>query len=524
MSEENEVIKNIDEDKKTKKKKEKKVKNVDPINVKFSEKFALRVKKIILADTFRTVLTVLTLLICYIAINSWASQADLFKIDVTQNKIYTVTEASKKALEKLDNEVKIYAYGFEEESTFEDLLKQYNKINSKITYELLTEESNYELVKKYDLSEGYYVLIIQSGDSEKVIDASTAFVSYDYTTYQTIDTTEQTITNSILGLSSEHKPKVYITQGHGEYDSTVIGRLTAQLGNEAFEYEFINLATAGSVPDTCDVLAIISPAEDLLDGEVAAITDYINKGGEIFFSMDVISETVELPNLQKVLDLYGVNVENGYVFEFATNQYLSNYNYIYMPQVSSTSDITKDIYTDSFLWLVFTGRLNYKSDAELEALNVTKETLVSSSKESVFITDLSSEVTDAVENVIAKGTRAESEVASLVTKKVTLPDGKEEESNLVIIASGSFIADYVVSEINQTYPLSFLGSNIDFVMNSMAFLGGKEDILTIRKEYNASTYAPTNTQHYVVLAIIILVPILIILAGIFVSLWRKRRK
>ncbi len=524
MSEEKEVIKNLGENKNVKKKKEKKEKKVDPNKVKFSEKFALRFKKFIIADNFRIFLTVAILLICYIAINTWASQAELPKIDVTENKIYSLTDASKKALEKLDNEVKIYAYGFEEDSTFADLLKQYNKVNNKITYEILTEESNYEMVKKYELSEGYFVLIIKSGDSEKIIDASTEFSSYDYTTYQTIDTTEQTITNSILSLNSENKPKIYLTQGHGEYDTTVITRLISQLQNEAFETEFVNLATAGTIPEDCDILAIISPAQDLLDAETTAIIDYINKGGEIFFCMDVVSETLSTPNLQKVLDLYGVSVENGYVFECATNQYLSNYNYIYMPQVSSDSDITRDIYTDSFLWLVFTGRLNYKSNEELQALNVTKETLLNSSEESVFVTDLSSEINDAVESATLSGALKPSEVASLVTKKVTLEDGTEEESKLVIVASGSFMADYVVSEINQTYPLSFLGSNLDFVMNSMAYLGGKEDILTIRKEYNSSTYTPTNIQHLIVLAIIVLVPLLIILVGMLVSAWRKRRK
>ena len=530
MNEENEVIKNLDEDKKDKKiksKKEKKVKkekNVDPNKVKFSEKFALKFKKFILADSFRIFLTIAILFICYIAINVWASDVSLPKIDVTKNKLYSLTDASKKALEKIDQDVKIYAYGFAEKSSFEDLLKQYNKVNSKITYELLTEESNYEMVKKYELSEGYYVVIIKSGDSEKVIDASTEFTSYDNTTYQPIDTTEQTITNSILGLSAEHKPKVYLTQGHGEYGTADITRLLSQLQNEAFEIDFVNLATTGTVPEDCNILAIISPSQDLLDAEVTAITDYINKGGEIFFSMDVISQEVSLTNLQKVLDLYGVSVENGYVFECATNKYLSNYNYIYMPQVSGSSNITKDIYTDSFLWLVFTGRLNYKTDSELEALKVTKETLLSSSDESLFITNLSSDIEGAVEEATIAGGLKSSEVASLVTKKVTLEDGKETESKLVIVASSSFMSDYVISEINQTYPLSFIGSNMDFVMNSMANLGEKENILTIRKEYNTSTYSPTTVQHIIVIAIITLVPLLIIVTGIFVGIWRKKRK
>lgn len=508
MSEENEVIKNLDK----------------KIKVKFSEKLALTFKKIILADNFRTFLTVAILFVCYISINAWASQAELPKIDVTENKIYSLTDASKKALKKIEQDIKIYAYGFEENSTLLDLLKQYNDVNNKITYEILTEESNYEMVKKYELSEGYFVLIIRSGDSEKVIDASTEFSSYDYTTYQNVDTTEQTITNSILSLNSGNKPKVYFTQGHGEYDLNVIARLLSQLKNEAFETEFINIATSGSIPADCNILAINSPTQDLLDIEVTAITDYINKGGKIFFSMDVVSQELSLTNLQKVLDLYGVSVENGYVFECAKNQYLSNYNYIYMPQISNTSTITRDIYTDSFLWLVFTGRLNYKSNEELQALNVTKETLLSSSEDSVFVTDLSSEITKSVETAALAGALKSSEVASLVTKKVILEDGSEKESKLVIVASASFMSDFVVSEINKNYPLSFIGSNMDFVMNSMAFLGGKEDILTIRKEYNSSTYTPTNTQHLIVIAIITLVPILIILAGILISAWRKRRK
>ena len=209
-----------------------------------------------------------------------------------------------------------------------------------------------------------------------------------------------------------------------------ITRLLSQLQNEAFEIDFVNLATTGTVPEDCNILAIISPSQDLLDAEVTAITDYINKGGEIFFSMDVISQEVSLTNLQKVLDLYGVSVENGYVFECAANKYLSNYNYIYMPQVSGSSNITKDIYTDSFLWLVFTGRLNYKTDSELEALKVTKETLLSSSDESLFITNLSSDIEGAVEEATIAGGLKSSEVASLVTKKVTLEDGKETESSV----------------------------------------------------------------------------------------------
>ena len=524
MSEE----KKINKKEKVKKEKKEKVKKVKDDAIKdkvtLGEKLSLKLKKLFIVDGLRTFLIVAILLVSYVAINLAAQENKLPKFDITENKIYTLTESSKKALSGLDQEVKIYAYGFEEDGSFIDLLDQYKKANEKISYEVLTEETNLEMVKQYDLSEGYFVLIIKSGDSEKVIDASTEFTSYDYTTYQTIDTTEQVITNSILGLTQENKPKIYLTQGHQEYGQETINRLLVQLANEAFEVNFINLTTTGTVPEDCDVLAIISPAQDFMDVEVDAITNYINRGGKIFFSMDVVSETIKLPNLQKILDLYGVSVENGYVFECAENQYLSNYNYIYMPQVSSTSAITKDIYTDSYLWLVFTGRLNYRSDEELQGLKVTKETLLSSSPESMFITDLSDDINKAVENAASKGMIKSSEIASSLTKTITKPDGSEVESKLIIASSASFMSDYVVNELNQTYPLSFIGSNIDFVMNSISDLAGKDNILTIRKEYNNSTYTPTNLQNIVVILIIILVPLFIIIAGILIGVWRKRRK
>lgn len=495
--------------------------------VKLSEKIALKFRRKWLVDSTKTFLIVAILFAAYIALNLWAAQADLPQIDITENKIYTLTDSSKQAIQSVSQDVIIYAYGFEEDSTLIDFLKQYNEANEKIKYEILSEETNYEMVQKYDLSEGYYVLIIKAGDSEKVIDASTEFATYDNVTYQTVDTTEQVITNSILALNEENKPKIYFTTGHGEYDSSIMYYFLTQLKNEAYEYDTLNLATTGTVPEDCDVLAIISPSSDLLDTEVTAIIDYINKGGDIYFSMDVVSEEVDLKNLQTVLDQYGVSVENGYVFECATNQYLANYPYIFMPEVSASHETTKDIYTDSTMWLVYAGKLNYKTDDELSALNVTKESLVTSSDTALFITDLSSDIDTAVANAASTAFVTKIDIASALTKTITPVEDTENadtESKLIVITCGSFMSDYVVSELNQSYPLSYLGSNLDFAINSMAFLAGKDNVLTIRKEYNSSTYTPTNLQNLAVVSIIIFVPLTIILIGLIIGSSRKRRK
>ena len=199
-------------------------KNEDVIENKITlkEKISLKFRKGLIVSRTTTILIILILLAAYVAINVGVQNLDLPEIDVTENKIYTLSDASKNAISNVNQEVKVYAYGFEEDGSLIKLLKQYNKVNEKINYEIINEETNYSMVQDHDLKEGYYVLILKSGSSEKVIDASTDFSTYDYTTGQSIDTTEQVLTNSILSLNQENKPKVYFMQGHGEYESSAI--------------------------------------------------------------------------------------------------------------------------------------------------------------------------------------------------------------------------------------------------------------------------------------------------------------
>lgn len=500
-----------------------KEKENDPI--KFNEKISLNFRKKWLVDSVKTFLIVAILIAAYIALNLGIQQVDLPKIDVTENKIYTLTDASKKAIENVNHDVVIYTYGFEEDSSLIDLLKQYNKANNKISYEVLTEESNYEMVQKYGLKEGYYEVIIKSGDSEKIIDASSEFSTYDYTTSQKVDTTEQVLTNSILALNEENKPKIYFVEGHNEFSTSKdLLLLTKLLENEAFEIGTLNIVSTNSIPDDCDILAIMSPTTDFLESEVEAIKAYINKGGEIYFSMDTVSQETNLPNIQTILNEYGVSVQNGYILE-SGNKAVSSYPYIFIPEVSSTNKITSDLYSDNgMIYLMYAARLKFVNDEELANLGVEKEILLNSSEASSFVTDLSSDLNTAKSTAEV----GKSDIAAVMTKTIKSSESTDEKENnltskMVIISSGSFITDYI-TPLSESYPISYLGNNKDFVINSMAFLGDKGNTLTIRKDMGSSTYVPTDMQNIIVLLIIFGVPVLIIIIGACICHFRKKRK
>lgn len=505
-------------DKENKDKKEKPSKS-------FTETVALMLRKKWLTNTAQTVLLILILIAAFIAINVFARKLDLPEIDVTANKIYTLSDASKSAVEKINKDVKIYIYGFDEDNTLVDFAKQYTRVNDHISYEILTEESNLAKVQEFDLTSGYQIVVLETADSSKVIDASYEFYSYDYETGQEVDLTEQSLTNSLLAITAENKPKVYFTTGHEEYSlETELGVLSTYLGNESYEPQSINLVTAGTVPEDCNLLVIMAPVKDFLESEVNAILDYINKGGNMVITSDVGNVSETYPNLTRIYDAYGVTMENkGYIYETDNQKIAANYPIVFTPEMSSTHNITADIYSDKGqIWMIYAGRLTFKSDEELTALNITKEDLLTSSDNALYIKDLSTSAT----NVTDGAESGKSVIASFITKTIT-PEGEGTEavqSQAMIMANSSFITDYKVEQLSSTYPISYLGNNKDFMLNTISELTAREDTLKIRKDMSTSTYEPTQEQHTIVLIIIFAVPIIIILAGIVVWNIRRRKK
>ena len=338
-----------------------------------------------------------------------------------------------------------------------------------------------------------------------------------------------------------------------------MGVLATYLKNEAYDATSVNLLIEGKVPDDCDLLVIMSPEKDFMEQEVESILAYINKGGNIIVTSDIGNLAETYPNLQRICDQYGVSLNHtGYVYETDSTYAHSNYPNIFMPHISSSNDITSSMYSDGKgLWLVYAGRLNFVSDEELQNLNVTRDDILYSSDNALFVADLTQSPAEAA-NSAEKG---KSVISSVMNKTIKTtenttteaegtPDGenvvdnaveqtekitenseaqeentsKKEEivSTAVFIANASFITDFKVEQLSQSYPMSYIANNKDFMLNSIGNLTKKDNTLTIRKDMSSSTYSPTEKQNNIVLAIIFLVPVAIIILGIIV--WNLRRR
>ena len=187
--------------------------------------FIEKIKRNWLSQTATTVVIIAILIAIFIALNLWVRSLNLSSIDVTPQKLFSLSDESKEQIKKIDKNVTIYFFGFEEDTSTVDLAKQYQTVNDKITVEIIDTASRPDLQEKYGLTTDTQAVVIQSDDKEKLLTPSD-FYTYDYTTYESIDVTEQKLTNGIIETTIDEKPSIYILTNHGEYALDYTGQKT----------------------------------------------------------------------------------------------------------------------------------------------------------------------------------------------------------------------------------------------------------------------------------------------------------
>ena len=506
------------EDKKAKKEQKKQDKKEKAPN-----KFIQTIKKKWLINGTKTTILVLLIIAIFIAINLGMQVLDLTPLDFTQEQLYTLTDESKERVKDIEKDVNIYFIGYTDEDSTVDLAKQYGKANERINVEAIEDVSTRpDLSQKYGIESGAEGIIVECGERSKVLTASD-LVTYDTSTYETISIAEEKLTSSILSVTADEVPKVYFLEGYSDFLlNQNMYMLSIYLGNEVNETETLDILSVGKVPDDCDTLVITSPSKDFDDVATNSILDYINRGGNILWLNVAIATEVDFPNVNKVLETYGIKpFEVGIIRETDTSKMVSEQPDLIMPEIQY-SDITKDIYNTTGVIFVKATKINVDTD-KLDELNVEENDLLLASEGSYFRTDFNNQ-----QNGVADGEETGTFVVGAEMVK-TIQETDEEagteaiESKLVIYGENYFISDYQLSQ-NSQYGAIQLAYNKDLVLNSIAYLTDREEDITARKDTGTVTYTATQEQDTIIRAIIFTVPALIIIVGIIVWQVRRRKK
>lgn len=505
--------------------KEKKEKKPEKNNKeKFGTKFINTIKKRWLISGTNTVLLIAILVAIVILINSIVQSLDLTPIDCTSNKEYTLTEESKERIKNIGTVINLYFVGYDDSSTQVNLAKQYNKANSNINVEVIDANERTDIASKYDVTNDSKAIIVENGEKSKILSSNDL---YTYDTSGTIDITEEKITSAILNVTSEKIANVYFLSGYSNYSLEYSGGmyyLSLYLKDEVLNYQTLDMMVKGSIPEDCDTLVITTPNKDFDELTTNEIIKYINNGGKILWLNSSYSEAKNLPNVNKILALYGIKpFEVGYIYETDDERTALGYASCMVEDLGST-EIAQKLKN---VILLNSTKINVNTD-ELSNLGVTEQDIISTPSTSYFRKNVSNTSDDTTGDEQGGFT-----VGGIFTKKISTESeenadesDKDEStlsSTLVIFGDNNFVSDIQLT--SQTNPMLILANNKDLMLNSIAYLTDDNEDITIRKDYTkASDFTPTDAQKLTIIRIIFIVPIAIILLGFIVWQVRRRKK
>ncbi len=268
------------------------------------------------------------------------------ELDLSEAKMYTLSDSSRKLVQGMDQDVTIY-YLCEtgsEDAILTKLLDHYAEESSHLRWEQKDPALYPTFAAQYGASDAAAgSLIVVSGDDSVVLDAADLY-EYDYSDYSTTGSAnvtfggEKQITSAIYKLTAAEESHVYYTTNHGEQAPT--SSLTEALEAQNLDLQPLDLLTS-TIPDDCSLLIMNAPASDFAsDGlvdEISQLQAYLENGGKVLLTT---SAFVDTPNLDAVMAQFGLAREPGLVVEGDAGHALYGYPYSLFPDYGTTEEST----------------------------------------------------------------------------------------------------------------------------------------------------------------------------------------
>ena len=468
-------------------------------------------KKIFKNNVFVGCISICIILI-FVYLNIFVNRLNIKNVDLTKEKIYSLSENTEDIVKDINKPININIFGFQNDKTTIELIKKYNYINNNIVVTEINIVTRPDVSSKYELTNGDNAIIISSEDRETIIEESDLY-EMDFSTFEIFNLVEQKITNTIVEITAEKIPTIYLLSGHNEYYNEQ-DKFIKAIENQINIVKILDLSVE-NVPNDCDVIIISTPETDFKNEEVDKVIEYINSGGKILFLNDNV-EGIEYPNMQKILNMFGVSFAKGIVIEQnKDNVYFENPRFI-IPKLDALNDICKKIIdSNGKIILVNSGMLNIVNEEKQKELDIIVSEFIKSSDKAF----LKENVEDI--NIEKNGTEKEGPfVLGVKIDKNTIEN--EKNATLIVIANNMFVTNTEIMIGNNTQNIVHLYNNLDLVINIISKLTNQEDIIEIKKNTGAVTYLPTKTENEVVMMIITWIPILIIVLGIIINKIRNK--
>lgn len=424
------------------------------------------------------------------------------RIDLTQDRRYTLTKATKKTLNELNDIVNVTLFASSELPAqlqpvlrdTQDMLRDYqtlgkgnlavsfkNPSDSQVAQEATSmgvREVQFNVVGQgeFQLKTGFLGLAVSYAGKNETI----PFV-------QTTDDLEYRLTSLIKELTTKDKKRIAFLSGHGEKNRLGDYRLLSKELEKQFEVEDLNDQNPPITPATT-TLVVAGPTQKIDEETKSTIKNFLNQGGSAFFLIDAVSvsprASYSSPNEESFADFlkeYGVNVQENLVYDLRSNEsvrfgagtggplsYVLPYPFwARVRAFDQTSPITNKIESLVLPWasplILDEGKLKEQGWAVTKLLFTTR-----------FGGTVKAGASIAPDQQLPQENLGEQLVAVSLEGTKMQEDGKK--TRIVIVGDSDFLSDQFVGNSPE---------NMAFGIGALSWLGQEESLASIRIKQKA---------------------------------------
>jgi len=437
------------------------------------------------------------LFIGILAILNFLAYRHNHRFDLTSEKVFSLSPQSAQVLSGLTNDMRMEA--FVEGGTnpeLDELLKNYGEASGKVSSRLIDPDREPELAERYGIKS-----------------YNTVHITYGDATSQVTQPSEETLTNAIIKLTRAARQTVCVIEGHGEPDvedkegARGLAQAKAALENENYEVKKILLATMEKVPEECSVVLVGGPTRPFQPQELPAIEAYLKGGGRALFLLS----PQRAQELVAFLDPWGVQVGDDVVVDQVVRLFQGPALGL-APLVDSydtTHEITKELKGRTLFPMTRSVAAATDGKPGLKAVELVKTS--GSSWAEVDVAGIFERQQASLDGSDRKGPVPIAVAVDADLKLMGVPDGKA--ARLAVFGSTEFADN---QHLEGTY------FNRDLFLNTVAWLGGQSDLVSIRaRSLRASRVNFSEREGRAIFYLSVLVmPELLLIAGLAVW-WRR---
>lgn len=429
-------------------------------------------------------------------------------LDVTSEKMYSLTDTTKNLLRNLSEDVTIYVLDSEngQDETLGSTLESYRNMSDHIQVIYKDPVVTPDFYKSYTDSITMNSLIVESEKRFKTIDYSDIYeTSFDYNTYQSSVTgydAEGLLTSAIAYVTSDSAPKIYTLGGHNEI--ALSDTFENGLKKENADLADLTLLTEDAVPADADGVIILAPENDLGEDDADKLISYLEQGGSLLIEtgyLDRFSE--EMPNLSRVLSYFGLSVGDGLIVEQDNSMMYQSPVYL-LPEVSYDS-LTSGIYGSNYDYVMmpYAQRIVVEED---EAVEVT--TLLETSEQSYTKTGLND--SDDIE-------KSESDPEGPFAIGVKAVKAQENGDAQLIL----YTSQLLFTDVTNQYTMN---NNLKLFTNAVGAMMGEADSVSVPVKTFETFYLTIPAADAIRYGILFMgvLPVGLLVIGIVI--WIRRRK